>query len=413
MSKKVIYIIIGIFVVALIAMMAMSKSKNKNKGTEVDIENVSTKTVIETVSATGKIQPESEVKISSEVSGEIIFLPIKEGDQVKKGQILARVNPELYTSAYNRVVASMSTSKAGLSQAEAQLKEAKANYDRNKTLFEKGVISKAEFDRLIGAYESAKANRESAYYNVQSANASVSEARESLGRTTIFSPADGTVSLLNTELGERVVGTQQMTGTEIMRIANLDQMEVEVDVNENDIIKIGIGDEANIEVDAYLKKTFKGEVTAISNASSLTTTADQVTNFKVKVRILRDSYKDLLEGKAANYSPFRPGMTATVDIITRKKENVLAIPISAVVVKTDTSANAKIEDSNFSKEKFECVFVDNNGKAKIKIIKTGIQDDTNIEVKSGLKKGDKIIVGPYTTVTKELKSGDKVTKKNE
>ena len=400
-------------IIGIIAMIAVSKSKNKNKGAEVEIEAVSSKTIIETVSATGKIQPESEVKISSEVSGEIIFLPIKEGDQVKKGQILARVNPELYTSAYNRVTASMSTSKAGLSQAEAQLREAKANYDRNKTLFDKGVISKAEFERAIGSYESAKANRESAFYNVQSANASVSEARESLGRTTIYAPADGTVSLLNTELGERVVGTQQMTGTEIMRIANLDQMEVEVDVNENDIIKISIGDEANIEVDAYLKKTFKGEVTAISNASSLATTADQVTNFKVKVRILRDSYKDLLEGKAANYSPFRPGMTATVDIITRKKENVLAVPISAVVVKSDTSANAKLDEINVSKEKFECVFVEEKGKAKIKIIKTGIQDDTNIEVKTGLKKGEKIIIGPYTTVTKELKSGDKVANKPE
>jgi HlyD family secretion protein len=413
MNKKVIYIIVGVMIIGIIAMIAVSKSKNKNKGAEVEIEAVSSKTIIETVSATGKIQPESEVKISSEVSGEIIFLPIKEGDQVKKGQILARVNPELYTSAYNRVTASMSTSKAGLSQAEAQLREAKANYDRNKTLFDKGVISKAEFERAIGSYESAKANRESAFYNVQSANASVSEARESLGRTTIYAPADGTVSLLNTELGERVVGTQQMTGTEIMRIANLDQMEVEVDVNENDIIKISIGDEANIEVDAYLKKTFKGEVTAISNASSLATTADQVTNFKVKVRILRDSYKDLLEGKAANYSPFRPGMTATVDIITRKKENVLAVPISAVVVKSDTSANAKLDEINVSKEKFECVFVEEKGKAKIKIIKTGIQDDTNIEVKTGLKKGEKIIIGPYTTVTKELKSGDKVANKPE
>lgn len=413
MNKKVIYIIVGVMIIGIIALIAVSKSKNKNKGTEVEIEAVSSKTIIETVSATGKIQPESEVKISSEVSGEIIFLPIKEGDQVKRGQILARVNPELYTSAYNRVTASMSTSKAGLSQAEAQLREAKANYDRNKTLFDKGVISKAEFERAIGSYESAKANRESAFYNVQSANASVSEARESLGRTTIYAPADGTISLLNTELGERVVGTQQMTGTEIMRIANLDQMEVEVDVNENDIIKISIGDEANIEVDAYLKKTFKGEVTAISNASSLATSADQVTNFKVKVRILRDSYKDLLEGKAANYSPFRPGMTATVDIITRKKENVLAVPISAVVVKSDTSANAKLDEINVSKEKFECVFVEEKGKAKIKIIKTGIQDDSNIEVKTGLKKGEKIIIGPYSTVTKELKSGDKVAKKTE
>jgi len=409
MSKKTIYILSGVLIAIIIVMVALSKGNKNKDGIAVDFANVSQKTVIETVSATGKIQPESEVKISSEVSGEIIFLPIKEGDQVKKGQILARVNPELYTSAYNRVVASMSTTKAGLYQAEAQLKEAKANYDRNKTLFEKGIISKAEFDRITATYESSKANRESAFYNVQGAGASVSEARESLGRTTIFAPADGTISLLNTELGERVVGTQQMTGTEIMRIANLEQMEVEVDVNENDIVKISVGDEANIEVDAYLKKRFKGQVTAISNASSTATTADQVTNFKVKVRIVRESYQDLLDGKPANYSPFRPGMTATVDIITRKKENVLAVPISAVVVKSDTSANAKLDEINISKEKYECVFVEEKGKAKIKIIKTGIQDDTNIEILSGLKKGEKIVVGPYTVVTKDLKSGDKIT----
>lgn len=409
MNKKVIYSLIGLALVIIVAMMVVYKNKSKQKGIVVEFATVDKKTVIETVSATGKIQPESEIKISSEVSGEIIFLPIKEGDQVKKGQILARVNPELYTSAYNRVVASMSTTKAGLNQAEAQLKEAQANYDRNKILFDKGVISKAEFDRVLGAFETARANRESAYYNVQSAGASVSEARESLGRTTIFAPADGTISLLNTELGERVVGTQQMAGTEIMRIANLEQMEVEVDVNENDIVKISVGDEANIEVDAYLKKQFKGEVTAISNASSAATTADQVTNFKVKVHIIRDSYKELLEGKPENYSPFRPGMTATVDIITRKRENVLAVPISAVVVKTDTSADAKLNELTVGKEKMECVFVEEKGQAKIKVIKTGIQDDTNIEVISGLKKGEKLIVGPYTVVTKELKSGDKVT----
>ena len=412
MSKKTILIILALVVAVVVGIMVFGKGGNDDTKI-VEIEKAKQMTIVETVSATGKIQPEVEVKISSEVSGEVIALPIKEGQQVKKGDLLVKINPDIYVSGVNRTAASVSNTRAGLSQAEAQVKEAKANYDRNKTLFDKGVISKAEFERAIGSYESAKANRESAFYNVQSANASVSEARESLGRTTIYAPADGTISLLNTELGERVVGTQQMTGTEIMRIANLDQMEVEVDVNENDIIKISIGDEANIEVDAYLKKTFKGEVTAISNASSLATSADQVTNFKVKVRILRDSYKDLLEGKAANYSPFRPGMTATVDIITRKKENVLAVPISAVVVKSDTSANAKLDEINVSKEKFECVFVEEKGKAKIKIIKTGIQDDTNIEVKTGLKKGEKIIIGPYSTVTKELKSGDKVAKKTE
>jgi len=219
-------------------------------------------------------------------------------------------------------------------------------------------------------------------------------------------------------LGERVLGTQQMTGTEILRVANLNNMEVEVDVNENDIVKINIGDSTKIQVDAYLKKEFKGIVTSISNSASEATTADQVTNFKVKVRILKESYLDLLEGKPATYSPFRPGMTATVDIITKRKEKVIGVPISAIVIKSDTTATKsyEIKDEGEDKKvtaksdkKFECVFVKVGDKAKIRIVKTGIQDDTNIEVVSGLQKGDVVIVGPYTTVTKDLNSGDKVT----
>ena len=372
---------------------------------------------METVSATGKIQPEIEVKISSEVSGEIIALPVKEGQVVKKGDLLVKINPDLYTSGYNRTISNLSGTKAGLSQADASFKEAKSNYDRSKTLFDKGIISKSDWDKAIASFEVAKASKESAYYNVQSASATVSEAKDNLGRTTIYAPADGTISMLNVEMGERVLGTQQMTGTEILRVANLNNMEVEVDVNENDIVKINVGDSAKVEVDAYLKKEFKGIVTSISNSASTALTADQVTNFKVKIRILKESYMDLLEGKSASYSPFRPGMTATVDIITTRKENVIGVPISSIVVKSDTTATSKIvvEDSNNeniiapkSDKKFECVFLKVGDKAKIRIIKTGIQDDTNIEVISGLKKGDIVIIGPYTTVTKELNSGDKI-----
>jgi len=410
--KKPVIILLSIFLLAIVGVVLYSKGK-KPEGKEVETTKIIERTIIETVSATGKIQPETEVKISSEVSGEIIFLPIKEGDQVKKGQVLARVNPELYTSGYNRSVAGLSNTKAGLTQATAALAEAEANFKRNKPLFEKGIISKAEWDRIVATFETAKATKEAAYFTVQSASATVNEAKESLGRTTIYAPMDGTISLLSAELGERVVGTQQMAGTEIMRVANLNSMEVEVDVNENDIVKISIGDEANIEVDAYLKKQFKGEVTSISNTSSTALTADQVTNFKVKVRILRDSYQDLLEGKPENYSPFRPGMTATVDIITKKKEKVLAVPISAVVVKSDTSANATQDDIAKSTKKMECVFVKVNGKAKIKVIKTGIQDETYLEVLEGLKKEEEVITGPYTLVSKELKSGDAIMLKKE
>ncbi|MGV1011004.1 MAG: efflux RND transporter periplasmic adaptor subunit [Flavobacterium sp.] len=420
MSKKKVYIIIGIIVALIIVLIALSKAGvlgDNDKSIEVEIAKANEITIVETVSATGKIQPEIEVKISSEVSGEIIALPVKEGQVVKKGDLLVKINPDLYTSGLNRSVSNYSGTKAGLSQADASFKEAQANYNRNKTLFEKGIISRSDWDKAIASFEVAKASKQTAYYNVQSANATVKEAKDNLGRTTIYAPADGTISMLNVELGERVLGTQQMTGTEILRVANLNNMEVEVDVNENDIVKINIGDETKIQVDAYLKKEFKGIVTSISNSASSTTTADQVTNFKVKVRILKESYMDLIEGKPATYSPFRPGMTATVDIITTRKENVIGIPISSVVIKSDTTATSKIEVvdekegdkvKTKSDKKLECVFVKVGDKAKIRIVKTGIQDDTNIEILSGLKKGDEVITGPYVTVSKDLNSGDKV-----
>jgi len=420
MSKKTIYLLIGGAVVLIALLIVLSKTGvigSKDKGKTVEITTVTATTIVETVSATGKIQPEIEVKIASMVSGEIISLPIKEGQVVKKGDLLVKINPDLYTSGLNRSVANLSGTKSGLTQADASYKEAKANYDRNKTLFDKGIISKADWDKTVATFEVAKANKQSAYFNVQSASATVNEAKDNLGRTIIYAPADGTISVLNVELGERVLGTQQMAGTEILRVANLNNMEVEVDVNENDIVKIKVGDEAKVEVDAYLKKQFKGVVTSISNSASSTLTADQVTNFKVKIRILKESYQDLLEGKPVTYSPFRPGMTATVDIITKTKTNILAVPISSVVVKSDTTAvkGYKVEDEDDKKtvpkseKKLECVFVKVGDKAKIRVIKTGIQDDTNIEVMTGLKKGDVVITGPYSTVSKDLNSGDKIT----
>ena len=421
MSKKTIYISLSIVVIAIIALLVLSKKGiigDKKKGKEVEVATATLGTIVETVSATGKIQPEIEVKISSMVSGEIIQLPVKEGQIVKKGALLVKINPDIYSSGYKRTVAGLSQTKAGLSQADAQFNEAKASYDRNKQLYDKGIISRSDWDKSIAAFEVAKATKQSAYYNVQSASATVSEAKDNLGRTIIYAPESGTISKLAVELGERVLGTQQMAGTEIMRVANLENMEVEVDVNENDIVKISVGDSSKVAVDAYLKKEFKGIVTSISNSASTTLTADQVTNFKVKVRILKSSYADLLEGKPAAYSPFRPGMTATVDIITTSKPNVLSVPISAVVIKSDTLASkpldAKSDDESSmpvvpkSDKKLECVFVKNKDKAQIRIVKTGIQDDSSIEIVSGLKKGDVIITGPYTLVSKELNSGDEV-----
>ncbi|MGA9637990.1 efflux RND transporter periplasmic adaptor subunit [Flavobacterium sp.] len=427
MSKKTVYYFLVIAVVVIGVLLFLVKKGiigNKDNGKEVEIITVSHNTIVEKVAATGKIQPEIEVKIASMVSGEIIDLLVKEGQLVKKGELLVKINPDLYTSSLNRTKAGLSSSKSSLSQTDAQFKESKLSYERNKTLFEKGIISKADWDKSVATYEVAKATKQAAYFNVQSALASVNEAQDNLGRTLIYAPATGTISMLNVELGERVLGTQQMAGTELLRVANLNNMEVEVDVNENDIVKIKEGDDATIEVDAYLKKKFKGVVTSISNSASSTLSADQVTNFKVKVRIVKESYQDLLVGKSATYSPFRPGMTATVDIVTKTKSNVLNVPISSIVVKSDTTSTKVLEKesvpSNDEKvvkkdRKLECVFVKTGDKAKIRIVKTGIQDDSNIEILSGLKKGEVVITGPYNTVTKDLNSGDKVLmkKKNE
>ncbi|QDO92927.1 efflux RND transporter periplasmic adaptor subunit [Formosa sediminum] len=412
MNKKKLILIISI-IVALLALLVIGKKAGwfgkQSNFKEVETQEITTIDIIETVSATGKIQPEIEVKLSSEVSGEIIDLPVREGQEIEKGDLLVKINPDIYQSSLNRSQATLQNAKSGLDQAEASLKEAKANYERNKTLYEKGIIAKADWDKAISAYEVAEATKAAAFYNMQSAGATVNEANDNLNRTTIFAPMSGTISKLDAELGERVVGTQQMAGTEIMRVANLNNMEVEVDVNENDIVKVNIGDSTIVEVDAYLKKEFKGIVTEIANSADESLTSDQVTNFKVKVRILKESYQDLVEGKPKSYSPFRPGMTATVDIITKKRKDIIGVPISAIVIKNDTTSSKTTAPKTVeSTEKFECVFVKEGDIAKLRVVKTGIQDNSNIEIVSGLEVGDLVITGPYNMVTKTLKTGDKV-----
>jgi HlyD family secretion protein len=418
MKKKTIIWIIVIVILLIVVLIGGKKAGWFGKSgnfKQIEVTNISLIDIVETVAATGKIQPEVEIKLSSEVSGEIIKLPIKEGQQVKKGDLLVSINPDLVQALVNQSQAGLQNVKAQLTQAEANLDNLKLNFDRNKELYEKGVISKSDWERTFTDYEVAKANVKSAYYNVQSAQSSVKQSRDNLARTSIFAPRDGTISKLSVELGERVVGTAQMAGTEIVRVANLNNMEVEVDVNETDIVKVNVGDSTIVEVDAYLKREFKGVVTEIANTAENTLSVDQVTNFKVKVRILPESYKDLSADKPENSSPFRPGMTATVDIITNKKENIIGIPISSIVIKTDTSsAKSKkiIKETISSKtEKFECVFVKIGDIAKLRVITTGIQDDSNIEITSGLNEGDDVITGPYNTVTKILKSGDKVESK--
>ncbi|MBB6679864.1 efflux RND transporter periplasmic adaptor subunit [Aequorivita sp. 609] len=411
-KKTLIWIVVA--VVLLIVLLIFGKKAGwfgkSGDFKEVEITQIELLDITETVAATGKIQPEVEVALSSEVSGEIIELPIKEGQTVEKGDLLVKINPDLIQAAVSQSQAGLQNVRAQLAQAEASKMNAQLTYERNKTLFEKGVISKSEWDKSVTDFDMAKANVKAAYYSVQSAAANVKQSVDNLSRTTIYAPMSGTISKLSVELGERVVGTAQMAGTEIVRVANLQKMEVEVDVNENDIVKVSVGDSTMVEVDAYLKREFKGVVTAIANSAENALTADQVTNFKVKVSILPESYKDLTEGKPESYSPFRPGMTATVDIITNKKRNVIGVPISSIVVKTDTSDTRKPKTSEVKSntEKFEAVYVKEGDQAKLRVVKTGIQDESNIEILSGLKEGETVITGPYTTVTKLLKQGDKV-----
>ena len=420
MKKKTFIWIIVIVVILLIALIAGKKAGWYGKSgnfKEVEVTSIRLIDIVETVAATGKIQPEVEIKLSSEVSGEIIELPIIEGQQVKKGDLLVSINPDLVQAMLDQSQAGLQNVKAQLTQAEANLANVEINFDRNKSLFEKGVISRSDWERSQTDYEVAQANVRSAYYNVESAKSSVKQSRDNLSRTSIFAPRDGTISKLSVELGERVVGTAQMAGTEIVRVANLNNMEVEVDVNETDIVKVNVGDSTIVEVDAYLKREFKGVVTEIANTAENTLSVDQVTNFKVKVRILPDSYKDLTNTRPENYSPFRPGMTATVDIITNLKEKIIGVPISSIVIKTDTSSSTRKlvvkETKSTTAEKFECVFIKEGDVAKLRVITTGIQDDSNIEIISGLKEEDLVITGPYNTVTKILKPVSKVETKLE
>jgi HlyD family secretion protein len=432
--KKIYWIIIigTVVVLAIIISRVMAGSAP----TEIYTEKAGYRDIIEVVSATGKIQPETELKLSSDVSGEITEMLVKEGDQVKKGALLCRIKPDLYVSAIDRVNATVNTTKANLGTAKAQLDQAKANaasaeanYLRNKKLFEQNAISQMEFETTKAQYESAKANVQAieasvtaGMYNIQSTEASLKEANTNLEKTFIYAPVDGTISKLSVEKGERVVGVSGMQGTEILRLANLNEMEVSVEVNENDIIKVHKNDTALVEVDAYMDKKFKGIVTEIANSSNSSgISVDQVTNFVVKIRLIRESYNYLITDK--NPVPFRPGMSASVDIQTTRVSHVISVPIQAVTTRNKDSmkhrnddewktkvknANEDKEDKKDEEKLAELVFVLVNGAAKQKEVKTGIQDNDYIEIKSGLQGGEEVICGPYSAVSKALRDGSKV-----
>ncbi|MBX7180958.1 MAG: efflux RND transporter periplasmic adaptor subunit [Bacteroidia bacterium] len=444
-------IIIGLLVLVVVLVGAGMFAKKKGwigeeEGIKVAVEKAQKRTIVETVSASGKVQPETEVKISADVSGEVVELLVKEGDKVKKGQLLLKVKPDLYISAVERLEASVNTSKATysnsqsrLTQAQSQFANTEAIFKRNEKLFNEKVISQQEFEASKAQYEVAKAeivatqqSVDGANFNIKGAQAALKEARENLAKTTIYSPVDGTVSKLNIEEGERVVGTSQMAGTEIMRIANLNEMEVKVDVNESDIVRVHMNDTAEVEVDAYLGRKFKGIVTSIANSanSSSGLAVDQVTNFEVKVRILQESYSDLLKKDQPNLSPFRPGMSATVDIRTQIEKDVLTVPIQAVTTRLDSTAldpeektmteneerGQEVDASGAKASKEveeeieEVVFLYKDGKSIKTAVKTGIQDNEYIQIISGLEPGAEVIFAPYNAVSKRLKEGSKVVR---
>lgn len=432
------YVLIGAGIVLVVAVAGNKLGWfGKAKPIQVAVEKAENRTIIETVSASGKVQPEIEVKLSAEVSGEVVELLVKEGDVVKRGQLLCRVRPDVLQSGYDRAVASLNSQRASLASTQQQLKQAEANfanvsakYKRNQELFSKKVLSAAEFDAVKAEYESSKANLESMRQNVvaskfgvEQSSAVVKEAGANLAKTSIYAPVDGVISKLSIELGDRILGTSQMAGTEIMRISNLSSMEVSVDVNESDINRVSIGDQAEIEVDAFQNQKFKGEVTEIASSSSIVgTSTDQVTNFTVKVRILPESYAKLVRPDSANPSPFRPGLSATVDIQTEKISGI-AVPIQSVTTREkkkemggsegDVKPVSVKDDKEKSKDAEpvkEYVFVYSNGKVKQVLVTTGIQDDTYILIKSGLKGGEEVVSLPFTAISKTLKDSIAVEK---
>jgi len=399
-SNKLLKILIPSVVILLIFAVVGKKMGwfGKAASIKVAVEKAERRVIVETITANGKIQPEKEVKITPDVSGEIVELTVKEGYPVEKGQLLLRIKPDVYISQKDRALAAISSARARLAQAEAQFIQAELTFKRTEQLFREETISKSEFEQAEASYRVAKAEVDAARYSVVSAEASVKEADENLIKTSIYSPMTGTVSMLLVELGERVAGTGLMAGTEMLRVADLSRMEARVEVNENDIPSVKLGDTATIEVDAYPDFQFKGVVTEIANSAKTTgVSADQVTNFDVKILVLPESYQDI-EGVSGGH-PLRPGMSATVDIQTKTKSGVVSVPIESVTTRTDTT---KIVTKKTDKDIRTIVFITDGTRAFARDVKTGIQDNSYIEIISGVSEGERVISAPFSAISKKL-----------
>ena len=436
-GKKMKYLIAAAVVLILLAVIGKNAGWfGKELEITVATEKAEKRTIIETITANGKVRPQTEVKISPDVSGEIVELHVVEGDQVEQGQLLLRIKPDTYISMRDRSIAALNSARANLAnanarlaQVQAQFEQAERNFNRNQTLFDQKTISESEYETARSTYQVAKAeveaarqNSQSAEFSIKSAAATVEEAEENLSRTTIYSPMSGTVSMLNVEQGERVVGTAQMAGTEMMRIANLNRMEVLVAVNENDIVRVKHLDTAMIEVDAYLGQDFSGVVTEIANSANVSNVgADQITNFDVKILILQDSYQHLMPETPSGRFPFLPGMSATVDIRTNTKSDIITVPIQAVTTRSDSlimadngeaapqTASLGMVGSGTDTALSEVVFiVDSDNILQMRKVNTGIQDNNYIEITGGLQEGDVIVTAPYSAITRTLKAGSKV-----
>jgi len=399
-NNKILKILLPIVIVLIIFAVIGKKAGwfGKALTVKVAVENAEKRTIVETITANGKIQPEKEVKISPDVSGEIVELTVKEGDNVVKGQLLLRIKPDTYISQKDRSLAAISSARARLAQSEAQFTQAELAFKRSKQLYDEQTISMSEFEQAQATYTVAKSEVDAGKFTVVSTEASLKEANENLTKTSIYAPMSGTVSMLLVELGERVAGTNLMAGTELLRVADLARMEARVQVNENDIPRVKLGDTALIEVDAYLDQKFKGIVTEIANSAKTTgVSADQVTNFDVKILVLPQSYQKLVD--AGDKNPFRPGMSATVDIRTQSKPDILTVPIQSVTTRTDTT---KIAGTPSQKDIRTIVFVTDGKYALAKDVKTGIQDNSYIEILSGVALNDRIVSAPFSAISKKL-----------